>query len=99
RDPMGQAKIRGTQAQRVQAAVEKQLSLRPKYITCNNCQAELSAMHSVDVSGLQGIDAAFEAHCPQCGHDTYAIKGEREAVAHMHMAIEDAAGAQSQAGA
>ena len=95
---MGQAKIRGTPEQRKQAAIERQLSLRPKHIVCNNCQAELSAMDPIDVSGMPGIDAAFVATCPHCGHDTYAIKGEREAVAKMHMAIEDAAGAQAQAG-
>ena len=36
---MGQAKIRGTPEQRKQAAIERQLSLRPKHIVCNNCQA------------------------------------------------------------
>ena|SRR3990167_3179056 len=95
---MGQAKIRGTQEQRKQAAIEKQLSLRPKYITCNNCQAELTEMHPMDIAGMQGIEAAFAAHCPHCNHDTYAIKGEREAVANMHMAIEDATGSRSQIG-
>ena len=95
---MGQAKLRGTPEQRKQAAIERQLSLRPKYIVCNHCQAELSEMVPMDIAGVRGIDAAFAAHCTQCGHDTYAIKGEREAVAQMHMAIEDAAGDASQAG-
>ncbi|MGM9513525.1 hypothetical protein ACS5PK_04645 [Roseateles sp. DB2] len=95
---MGQAKLRGTPEQRKQAAIERQLSLRPKYIRCNNCQAELNEMTPMDISDIRGIEAAFMAHCPHCGHDTYAIKGEREAVAQMHMAIEDAAGAQSLAG-
>jgi Zn finger protein HypA/HybF involved in hydrogenase expression len=95
---MGQAKLRGNQEQRKQAAIDKQLSLRPKYITCNNCQAQLAEMQPMDISGIKGIEAAFTAHCPHCGHDTYAIKGEREAVANMHMAIEDATGSQSQSG-
>ncbi len=95
---MGQAKIRGTLEQRKQAALEKQLSLRPKYIQCNNCQAQLSDMQPMDISGIPGIQAAFAAHCPHCDHDTYAIKGEREAVAQMHMAIEDATASESQAG-
>jgi Zn finger protein HypA/HybF involved in hydrogenase expression len=95
---MGQAKLRGNQEQRKQAAIDKQLSLRPKYITCNNCQAQLDEMQPMDISGIKGIEAAFTAHCPHCGHDTYAIKGEREAVANMHMAIEDATGSQSQSG-
>ena len=47
---------------------------------------------------LPGIDAAFVATCPHCSHDTYAIKGEREAVVRMHMAIEDASGRESTAG-
>lgn len=95
---MGQAKLRGTPEQRKQAAIERQLSLRPKHIVCNNCQAELTEMMPMDISDVRGIDAAFAAHCPHCEHDTFAIKGEREAVAQMHMAIEDAAGAASQAG-
>jgi hypothetical protein len=56
-------------------------------------------MQMVDVSAMPGIDAAFEARCPQCGNDTYALKGEREAVARMHMAIEDAMGQESLKGA
>ena len=95
---MGQAKRRGTPEQRKQEAVDRQLSLRPKHIICNNCQAELTEMYAMDISGIRGIDAAFAAHCPNCNHDTYAIKGEREAVAHMHMAIEDAAGEEGQMG-
>lgn len=95
---MGQAKLRGTPEQRKQAAIERQLALRPKYIKCNHCQAELTDMTPMDISDIKGIDAAFAAHCPQCGHDTFAIKGEREAVAQMHMAIEDAAGSQALAG-
>lgn len=55
-------------------------------------------MQEIDISNIQGIDAAFAAHCPHCDHDTFAIKGEREAVANMHMAIEDAMGAESKAG-
>jgi len=95
---MGQAKIRGTPEQRKEAAIERQLSLRPKYIICNNCKLELTDMHPMDIAGISGIDAAFAAHCPSCNHDTFAIKGEREAVAHMHMAIEDSLGANSKIG-
>ena len=84
--------------QRRQAAIERQLSLRPKHIVCNNCQTVLTESQPIDVSAMPGIDAAFVAQCPQCGHDTYAIKGEREAVAAMHMAIEDASGSEAQAG-
>lgn len=95
---MGQAKLRGTPEQRKQAAIERQLSLRPKHIVCNNCKAELTDMQPMDISGMRGIEAAFTAHCPHCSHDTYAIKGEREAVANMHMAIEDATGTEAQVG-
>ncbi|WP_286747854.1 hypothetical protein [Aquabacterium sp. UBA2148] len=95
---MGQAKLRGTPEQRKQAAIERQLSLRPKHIVCNNCKAELTDMQPMDISGMRGIEAAFAAHCPHCSHDTYAIKGERESVANMHMAIEDATGTEAQVG-
>lgn len=95
---MGQAKRRGTAEQRRQAAIERQLALRPKYVTCNHCQAQLTELLPIDISDLKGIDAAFAAHCPHCEHDTFAIKGEPEAVAQMHVAIEDAAGSESLAG-
>ena len=94
---MGQARLRGTPEQRRQAAIERQLSLRPKYVRCNHCQAELTELQPMDISDLKGIEAAFAAHCPHCDHNTFAIKGEPEAVA-QHMAIEDAAGSASLAG-
>lgn len=95
---MGQARQRGTLAQRQQAALDRQLALRPKFITCNHCQATLTEMDAVDVSSLPGISAAFEAQCPHCEHATYAIKGEAEAVARLHAQIEQAAGGSSGAG-
>jgi Zn finger protein HypA/HybF involved in hydrogenase expression len=95
---MGQARLRGTPEQRKLAAIDKQLSLRPKYVVCNNCQANLTELQPMDISGMAGIDAAFAAHCPHCDHDTFAIKGEREAVARMHMAIEDATASESRPG-
>lgn len=95
---MGQAKRRGTPDQRKQAAIERQLSLRPKYVLCNNCKAELTELVPMDIAGLKGIDAAFAAHCPHCQNDTFAIKGEPQAVAMLHMAIEDQAGAESKVG-
>ena len=95
---MGQAKLRGTTQQRQAAAIEKQLTLRPKHITCNHCQAVLTEMQPMGLTDIQGIEAAFAAHCPHCDHDTYAIKGEPEAVAQLHMAIEDATGQASQSG-
>ncbi|MGY0195255.1 hypothetical protein ACWA7J_09275 [Leptothrix sp. BB-4] len=95
---MGQARQRGTLAQRQQAAIDQQLALRPKFITCNHCQATLTEMAAVDVSKMPGITAAFEASCAACGHDTYAIKGEPEAVARLHALIEQAAGGSSGAG-
>lgn len=95
---MGQARLRGTPEQRKAAAIDRQMALRPKFITCNNCQARLTDMAPMDIDGLDGIQAAFTAHCPACGHDTYALKGEPEAVARLHMAIEDNVGAASKAG-
>jgi hypothetical protein len=95
---MGQARQRGSLEQRQQAAIDRQLALRPKFITCNHCQATLTEMEAVDVSSLPGVTAAFEAHCPHCEHDTYAIKGEPEAVARLHALIEQAAGGSSGAG-
>jgi RNase P subunit RPR2 len=95
---MGQARTRGSLEQRKSAAVEKQLSLRPKYIICNHCQNTLTDMVPMDISGMKGIEAAFVAHCEHCDHDTYALKGDREAVAHAHIAIEDSTGSESKIG-
>ncbi len=64
---MGQAKLRGTPEQRRHAAIERQLSLRPKYVKCNHCQAELTELQPMGISDIKGIEAAFAAHCPHCG--------------------------------
>ena len=95
---MGQARLRGTPDQRKQAAIDKQLSLRPVADRGLLSQDNLAELQAIGISGMTGIDAAFAAHCPHCDHDTFAIKGEREAVARMHMAIEDATNSASQPG-
>jgi hypothetical protein len=75
---MGQAKKRGTPAERAEqakariAAIE---TMMPKEIICNHCQAAITDIQIMDSKGMPGIEAVFGGHC-DCGHTTLAIKGE-----------------------
>ena len=65
---------------------------KPKSIVCNNCQAVLTTLTTVDTKSLKGIDAAFSAHCAACNQDTFAVRGQREAVADFFLEMENKAG-------
>ena len=95
---MGQAKKRGTLEQRKQAAIEKVLSLQPEFIVCNKCQGELTEIFPMDIRGMKGIEAAFGAHCYPCDHDTFALKGDPEAVADLVLAMEQSMGSEMRLG-
>lgn len=81
KEAMGQAKQRGTKEQRIQQAQERIEALKPDHIVCNNCKAQIADVQAMDTRGMQGIDAAFAAQCPSCGHSTFALKGNPDAVA------------------
>jgi len=89
---MGQAKLKGNRELRVAKAIEKIEALKPEQIICNNCQAKLTEIISMDSQSLNGIEAMFAAHCEACSHATYAIKGNPETVASIHMAMEHETG-------
>ena len=89
---MGQAKLRGNLDSRVADAIKKIESLKPDHIVCNNCQQKVTEIVTLDSRGMKGIEAAFAAHCPTCDHDTWAIRGDPDAVADLYMAIESKAG-------
>ena len=40
-------------------AQDRVAALRPKSITCNQCQAEITAVQDMDTKGMEGIEAAF----------------------------------------
>lgn len=67
-------------------------ALKPDHIVCNNCQAILAEIITLDSRGMKGIEAAFFAYCSACNHDTWAIRGDPVAVAELSMAMEDVTG-------
>lgn len=87
---MGHAKQRGTQDQRIAAALEKVETLRPAQIVCNNCNAALTEIITLNSTGMNGIEAAFAAHCASCEHDTFAVRGDPDAVADFALLLEAA---------
>jgi hypothetical protein len=89
---MGQAKQRGSLEQRILAAKDRVAALRPKTITCNQCQAEISDVQDMDTKGMEGIEAAFAGICPHCDSSTYAVRGRRDAVEAFMMAMSKATG-------
>lgn len=89
---MGQAKSRGSREARIANAVEKVEVQKPKSIVCNNCQAVLTNIATVDTKSFKGIAAAFSAHCNACNKDTFAVRGQREAVADFFLEMENKAG-------
>lgn len=95
---MGDAKRRGTQEQRIAAAVAKVEALRPDVIVCNECKAELRDIRRLDTRNMAGIEAAFAAHCELCASDTLALKGNTEAVASFIATMEEVTGEEGKMG-
>ncbi|MDP2006085.1 MAG: hypothetical protein Q8K45_10455 [Rubrivivax sp.] len=71
---------------------------QPPAIACNVCQAALTEVSAVDTQRLRGIELAFQAHCPACDQDTWAVRGEPAAVRAFYAALEKAAGQPVQMG-
>lgn len=67
------------QAKNISQAKQNLASLRPKKITCNNCQADITELSDMDTKGIKGLTAVFAGRC-NCGHDTFALLGEPEVV-------------------
>lgn len=76
---MGQAKLRGNQAERIAAAQAKIEATRPEKLVCNGCQADVLAIHPVSTRGLRGVEAIWVGQC-ECGQTTFAASGEPKAV-------------------
>jgi hypothetical protein len=95
---VGQAKLRGKRESRVSAAMKKIDALKPDHIVCNNCHSKLMEIATLDTRGLKEIEAAFVAHCSACNHDTWAIRGDPDAVADLFMALEGEIGHEGKIG-
>lgn len=91
---MGQAKQRGTAEERAAQAIARIEAIKPKFIVCNNCQAEITDVYVMDSRGMVGIDGAFAGMC-NCGHSTWAMAGDREAVATAMMSLDEVTGGES----
>lgn len=89
---MGQAKRRGSLEQRVAEAKARLEALRPEAIICNKCQGVLKEITDLNVRGMAGIEGAFGAHCNDCDSDTFAIKGEPNAVQAVMEAMAESTG-------
>ncbi len=85
---MGQAKNRGTQAERIAQAQAKIEATRPEKLVCNSCSADVTAIHPVSTRGLRGIDAIWVGQC-ECGHTTFAASGEPKAVDAFFFALSE----------
>lgn len=84
---MGQAKNRGTLEQRAAEAKAKIEALKPASIICNECKGDVTDIHTMDTHGMPGIQAVFAGICG-CGSTTYAMQGDREALADLMLAME-----------
>ena len=92
---MGQAKQRGSALERVAQAKEQIEASKPKSITCNHCQAELTEIETLDIRGMTGLTGAFVADC-NCGNNTIALQGDPEASAWFAQSWAEHAGAKDQ---
>ena len=85
---MGQAKNRGTQAERIAQAQAKVEATRPEKLVCNGCNADVTTIHPVSTRGLRGIDAIWVGQC-DCGQTTFAASGEPQAVDAFFFALSE----------
>lgn len=88
---MGQAKNRGTQAERIAQAQAKIEATRPEKLVCNGCKADVTTIHPVStrgLRGLRGIDAIWVGQC-DCGQTTFAASGEPKAVDAFFFALSE----------
>jgi hypothetical protein len=85
---MGQAKLRGSQAERVAQAEAKIAAKRPEILRCNGCAAEVTQINPVSTRGLRGIEAIWVGQCT-CGQTTFAASGDPKAVEAFFFALSE----------
>jgi hypothetical protein len=87
---MGEAKRRGTLAQRAAEAASRLDAIRPEMLICNGCQAKLSEVFDLPAQNITGLRGVFAAHCSICDSNTIGFVGEPESVArYMELFAED----------
>jgi len=87
---VGQARQRGTQAQRIAQARAKVEALRPEKLVCGACKTAFSDFDALDTRNMARIQAAFGGICPSCGETVLSFSGEKDAVANAMLAWQDA---------
>lgn len=85
---MGQAKKRGSQAERIAQAVAKIEAKRPEKLICNTCGGDVTTINPVSTRGLRGLDAIWVGQC-DCGQTTFAASGEPQAVDAFFFALSE----------
>ncbi len=89
---MGQAKARGTKAARVTQALQRQHPQTAPRLVCKQCEVALTDVAAMDTQALPGISVAFSAHCGACQQDTWAVRGEPDAVRAFYETLEKLTG-------
>lgn len=85
---MGQAKLRGSQAERMAQAQAKVEATRPEKLVCNGCGADVTKINPVSTRGLRGIEAIWVGQC-DCGQTTFAASGDPKAVEAFFFALSE----------
>lgn len=85
---MGQAKSRGSQAERIAQAQAKVVATRPEKLICNGCGADVTTINPVSTRGLRGMEAIWVGQC-ECGQTTFAASGEPKAVEAFFFALSE----------
>jgi len=85
---MGQAKNRGSQAERIAQAQAKIEAGRPEKLVCNGCGADVTTINPVSTRGLRGLDSIWVGQC-ECGQTTFAAKGDPKAVEAFFFALSE----------
>jgi hypothetical protein len=84
---MGQAKQRGTYEDRTANALARSESLRPTKLDCKHCQAEITEIEQMAITGMAGVNAVYTGLC-DCGHTSFAMIGEPQAVAKAMLLLD-----------
>jgi len=85
---MGQAKNRGSQAERIAQAQAKLEATRPEKLVCNGCGGDVTTINPVSTRGLRGLEAIWVGQC-DCGQTTFAASGEPKAVEAFFFALSE----------
>lgn len=87
---MGQAKNRGSQADRVAQAVARERAKFPASVKCKSCQADLTEITPLSTKGHPGIWLMGQAKCRPCDCITWVVEGEPEAVMQLSFSPDGA---------